>query len=365
MTKRIAHFLLGPHLWDSPPNDALRRIYKEAGYEVDFYSEFTEKVPDKAHIRPIRHGLKWLLKNGWQPKWKDYDAFSCTSEEPVVAAGVLSIVWRKPFIFLADEIRAGSYRGDRPEYWKKLCRWSMRQADLSIVNDVARIGLQREYAGCSTKQPFAVYPGCFYEVPDIDDRVASRKALGVSESQLVISFSGYCHPNNGIKTALEGLERLPEAVMSIQPLSMQGFSDYLLRQHKLHDRLRIEKRRLTWRESWSSMGAVDIGVAIYKNPAPQFQNMGISSNRLCMFLAMGVPVIVNRQSSFEFVEKYECGYMVENVDEYVEAVSRLADNLDQAKKNALRCAEEYIDTIGHYERLRAEVFNVLEIRAVS
>ena len=55
--------------------------------------------------------------------------------------------------------------------------------------------------------------------------------------------------------------------------------------------------------------------------------MGISSNRLCMFIAMGVPVICSRQKSFEFVEKYECGVMVNTYPEFLDAIHHIRDNL--------------------------------------
>ena len=99
------------------------------------------------------------------------------------------------------------------------------------------------------------------------------------------------------------------------------------------------------------MGGADIGVVIYLNQAPQFQNMGISSNRLCMFLAMGVPVIVSKQASFQFVEDYDCGVMVENSEEFSVAVDKIRANISVMKKNALLCAREYIATQNRYDDL--------------
>jgi len=72
---------------------------------------------------------------------------------------------------------------------------------------------------------------------------------------------------------------------------------------------------------------LDIGLAIYTNPAPQFQHMGISSNRLCMFLAMGVPVIATRQPSFRFIKDYNCGILVENYDQFLAAIRHIGAHL--------------------------------------
>lgn len=361
MSKRIAHFLLSRPLSDSPPNDALCRVYAEAGYEVDFFSIDQSPLDNEgySHIQTVQFGARWMLKNCGSFRWSVYDAFSCTSEDPVALAGVLSTLWRKPFIFLADEIRSGSYRGERAEYWKKTCRWAMRRADLTIVNDESRISLQRGYAGLKADDNVVVYPGCFLEPPQAVERNSARAKLDIKPSQLVLAFSGYFSIHNGIDWALESLDSLPNTVMTIQPLSVNDLSAYLLSKHKAHKQLRIAPKRLSWKDSWASMGAADIGVSIYRNPGPQFQNMGISSNRLCMFLAMGVPVIVSRQPSFEFVEEFNCGVMVDSQAEFLAAVEEIAANLTKMKANALRCADEYIDTQGRFSALRESVDQVL------
>jgi len=359
MSKRVAHFLLSRPLWNSPPNDALQRIYHDAGYEVDFFSVGQQSHGEYDHIEEVHFGARWTLMNAFKPRWRQYDLFSSTSEDPAAVAGILSAIWRKPFVFLSDEIKAGSYRGDRVEYWKKICRSMMRRADLTIVNDPSRIDLQRKYAQLNRSADVVVYPGSFLEPPKPVDRAQARAALDVSSEQTVLSFSGYCSIYNGIDWALESLGQLPNAVMSIQPLSVHDMAAYLLENHKYHHQLRIAKERLSWQDSWASMGAVDIGISIYRNPAPQFQNMGISSNRLCMFLSMGVPVIVSRQPSFQFVEDFECGVMVDSQSEFLAAVETVSANLLDMKANALRCASEYINTQARFEALRNSVRQVM------
>ena len=155
------------------------------------------------------------------------------------------------------------------------------------------------------------------------------------------------------------MQHYPSMIMLTQPLTIKDFDSYLLANHHSRAQLRIAPKRLTWQQSWSSMGGVDIGVSIYNKPAPQFQNMGTSSNRLCMFLAMGVPVIVSRQASFQFVEDYECGYMVGNSTQFSEAIQKISDNLDQMKRNALRCADQHIDTHGKYLELTTSIRKTL------
>lgn len=359
MDKKAAHFLLTPPLWDSPPNDALRRIYEKLGYDMAFFAPLVDDA--YTNIDDAQYGIRWILKNIFSLRWRHYDAFSCTTEDPVVIAAMLSLIWRKPLIVLSDEIKSGSYRGNRREYWKRLCRWALGRADLTIVNDESRISLQRDYASLTDNSPITVYPGCFLHPPKPDSRTEIRQKWGVADNDLVLAFSGYCSVENGIDWSLECLEKLPQAKLVLQPLSVKGLSSYLLHNHKSHEQIRIALSRLSWQESWSSMGGADIGISIYRNPAPQFQNMGISSNRLCMFLAMGVPVIVTKQPSFQFIEDYDCGVMVENSEEFLLAVKTISSNLETMKKNALKCADEYIDTASKFVTLESMISSVLHV----
>ena len=337
--KNAAHFLLIPELAGSPPNDAITSALSELGYNVDLYAP--------GGNFPVEYNNKWLLKNLFSSRWRTYDLFSGTAEDPMAVAGALAFWNRRPSFTLADEIKSGSYYGNRPESWKKLCRWGMRYSKLTIVNDASRIELQRKYTGLSAKHKVIVYPGCFRECPSPGNRDALRKNWGISAEGLAIAFSGGLSVYSGFPWMMKTLELKPEAYLVLQAAN----TDPLLEQARSRDRVYIEPQRLGWRESWSSMSGVDIGVAIYHHTGPQFQNMGISSNRICMFLSMGVPVVASRQPSFEFLERYKCGVLVENEKEFIDAIDTIHGRLAEMKINAKVCAKEYIDAPGRYRQL--------------
>ena len=118
---RIAHFLLLPELANSPPNEALLAAYLDLGYDVDLYAPGKISEVSNPRIRTFlaEYGWKWLLRNAWRRKWRKYAAFSCTSEDPVAVASVIAQLAGKPLISLADEIKSGSYWGDRSKRWKR------------------------------------------------------------------------------------------------------------------------------------------------------------------------------------------------------------------------------------------------------
>lgn len=70
--------------------------------------------------------------------------------------------------------------------------------------------------------------------------------------------------------------------------------------------------------------------------------MGIRSNRLGMFLAMGVPVIGNRQPSHEFLERFGGGLMVSDVHEFRQAVDHVRRNLKSMREACRTCFDDSI-----------------------
>jgi hypothetical protein len=336
---RAAHFLLHPELADSPPNAAIVASLQELGYSVDLFAP----GPSTSATRTVEYGRRWLAANAMSPSWRQYSVFSGTSEDPLAISGALGFVHRRPSFALVDEIKSGSYRGDAPEHWKALCRWAMRRASFTIVNDASRVPLLNDYARLAPGSKVLVYPGCFHSPPEpVESTADLRRQWGAQEGALVVGASGGCNLTSGTDWLVSALERLPGLHAVVQPLGMDPFARFLFEHLACRDRLYLEAARLPWREAWASAAAFDVGLAVYTNPAPQFQNMGTSSNRLCMYLAMGVPVIASAQPSFRFLEQYQCGVLVRSQEEFDAALEHVRSNLPQMKANAQRCAREYI-----------------------
>ncbi|MGE0641503.1 MAG: hypothetical protein AB7G12_15900 [Thermoanaerobaculia bacterium] len=361
---RAAHFLDSGELADSPPNDALVRTYFEAGLDVDLYapagSRILHSYGESASTHTAEFGFRWLARNALRPGWGRYAIFSATAEDPLAVAGCLARAHRRPFIALVDEIKTGSYSGNRTARWKRLCQWAIRTADLRIVNDEVRIELLRQYADLTPAARTLVYPGGYVNPPAACDRTAQRQAWSVTEDAVVIGFSGGFNLTAGVHWLLDTV-RLRESLHAVvQPLGIDDLVRDLLSRLEPRDRFHFSEKRLTWAEAWSQAAAIDIGVAVYLNEAPQFQAMGVSSNRLCMFLAMGVPVITSVQDSFRFVLDYDCGRMVRNQEEFLAAVDEISVRREAMSANARRCWNEYVATERRYSELAGAVRALLK-----
>jgi glycosyltransferase involved in cell wall biosynthesis len=269
----------------------------------------------------------------------------------------LAFLLQKKSFVLADEIKSGSYRGNSSERWKNLSRWAMKNAKFNIVNDQSRVSLLREYVPLRSQAQIIVYPGCFHQppVPSVDYRKQLRQEWHIPEKALVVASSGGFNLSLGADWLISALQDRPELYAVIQPLGVDPLALFLLENIPSIDRVFLQRDRLSWNEAWRSAVGFDIGMAIYTNQAPQFQKMGISSNRLCMFIAMGVPVICSRQDSFAFVSNYECGVVVSDYTEFLEAISYIGSNLTQMRDNCRRCFHEYIMPTDRFPALRRAI----------
>lgn len=362
---RAAHFLLLPELVGSPPNEAITTALQELGYLVDLYCPRPERAAGmcgpEVRVYPVEYGKRWIMKNAPLPRWRQYGVFSGTCEDPMAVVGILGALHRRPCVTLADEIKSDAYRGNRPESWKRLCRWGMRRSRFTIVNDAARIDLQREYAGLSDEHEIIVYPGCFRQTPKPGDRARLRAARGIPTDGLVLAYSGTFGYLLGAKWMLAALDAHKELHVMAQCGDLEPLTGLLLRRTRCGERLHVEAGYLSWNEAWVSMAAADIGMVVYHHRGRQFQSMGTSSNRLCMYLAMGLPVIASRQRSFQFLEKYDCGVLVDTEEEFVAAIDVVRRRLPEMRANALTCSQEHVDSAGKYELLRATLDRLLGV----
>lgn len=349
MAKRAAHFVQWPTSFASPPNDALIRGLLELDYEVDVYSTVpiapyaqVSRYGPKVRTAPFSYGKRWWLRNASPSKWHSYDLFSGTTEDPIGIAGPLSKIFRRPLVVLADEIFSGSYRGDASERWKRLCRWSMRRARFTIVNDESRIPLQREYAGLNADHPVLVYPGCYLQPPAAGNRAVLRDEYGIPEDACVIVYSGTFIWDNGPGWIIPAMQHLPHDVhLLLQPVKTDPLVRTLLGELHCSHRLFFTRSWMTFEESWASMAVADIGLVVYLQDGPQFQNMGVSSTKLCMYLQMGLPVIANPQPSFQFIRDYDCGVLIKGAEEIPKAVAVIRDNYEAMSRNARHAIAEH------------------------
>jgi hypothetical protein len=343
VTRKAAYFEARADYFGRPLDDGILRALLANGFDVDVYAPGGDLpqtlYPANVRRLPVEYRRAWLQRHMGRRSWRDYDLFLGTTDLPMAFAGTLAKLAHRPSVTVVDEIYLGGYEGLATTlYWKKLSQWAMRRAAFTIITDEVRIPLQREYASLPPEHKFALYP-CAYPTPYSGrSRAAAREALGIAGGDFVLSSTGAFTSANAcdwlVRLVNEDLRVLIQTGGRPDPVP-----DSLLR--RLSGPLYFPDR-LEWQESTEITVAADAAAALYLSPKPQFQAMGISSQKLCTALWLSIPVIATRQDSFRFLEQYRCGVLIDREDELPAALAHIRGNRDEYAANAARAMREYV-----------------------
>ena len=331
--RRAAFFELRADYAGRPFSDGILRALGDAGFETDVFA------PGGAH--DVQYRRAWLQRELLHARrWRAYDLFLGTADIPMAFAGTLSRLARRPCVAAIDEIYTGGYEGHALGSWKKITRWAMRRAAFTIITDVCRIPLQREYASLPDDHEFHDYPSCYSFPYEGSSREEARRALNIGADELVLSFTGTFTANNGAQWVVRWLDATPGARVLVQT---GGNADDVTSALLARDpRILHRPQRLGWVESVGLTIAADVAAVFYLDPRPQFQAMGVSSQKLGMALWAGIPVVATRQPSFAFIETYGCGELVPDESEVAAAIVRIRGNREAYVQGARHAVDEYV-----------------------
>jgi len=327
---RAAFFEQRADFYGRPFEDGIIRALLDAGFAVDLFApdgELPQTIyPDSVRRLPIEYRRRWLQSHLNPLRWRAYDLFLGTTDLPMAFAGAAATLARRPLVTAADEIFVGGYEGSATGVWKTLARRAMHRATFTILTDLCRIPLQRGSADLHDDHEYFAIPSCYSFPYSGRSREEARALLGIAPDDFVLSFTGTFTDNNGAHWVVRLLDAMPDVRILIQP---GGHTDPVLDALLARDRRVIHlPERAGWLESMELTVAADVGLVFYLSPKPQFQFMGVSSQKLCTYLWLDIPVIATRQPSFEFLERFRCGELIEGEAGLLDAVSRVRANRD-------------------------------------
>jgi hypothetical protein len=123
-----------------------------------------------------------------------------------------------------------------------------------------------------------------------------------------------------------------------------------LRDAESAGRILYRPERLSFRAAAEMSSSAHAAIVLYVSQYPQFQLMGFSSNKLCMALAFGQPVIATRQPSFAFIESRRCGVLIDREEELPGAIETVRNELEPMSAAARKAFD---DLVAPREKLKA------------
>lgn len=91
-----------------------------------------------------------------------------------------------------------------------------------------------------------------------------------------------------------------------------------------------------------------IGLVIYANTDQNDILTGFSSEKLSVYLQCGIPVIAFRYPSYEQIKDYQCGILIDSIEEIPNAITKILENFSWYQENAYKCFEEVYEYSKHF-----------------
>lgn len=355
---RAAYFELKAGYFGRPFDDGILRALTACGYDVDIYA------PDGALPQELYGPNVRRLSVDYRRSWitshlslaRRYDLFLGTADLPMAFAGIFATLGRRPSIMASDEIYIGGYTGIARLYWDRIARGAMRRADLTILTDMLREPLQREYAGLgSAPHRFVSYPCCYAEPYRGRTREEARRALGIADDETVLSFTGSFTELNGAQWLIRLIDRTPPKVRVLVQTGGRpdAVTDALLTHLDRQGRVLYRPDRVEWLEAPEITIAADVSCVFYVTSLPDFQNLGASSQKLCTSFWIGVPVLATRQPSFAFIDELQCGVTFDGEEQLDAALSRVIADRRHFAAHTTNALTTRIDAPSHLRELVA------------
>lgn len=214
------------------------------------------------------------------------------------------------------------------------------------------------------------YPGIpvtlIYNSPSYQEEIPVKNE---NEDSFTIAYEGMVTEGKGHPEKILDITNLCKSKMEnfrfkiIGKIPVREY--YRVMREKINDNPYIESRWVDYHELPRELSNVHVGYIFFET-SEENKNYALP-NKLFSYLNNGLPVVVNQAHEMKnFVEKHQCGIVVEKKDptaeEYVEAILKLYQDrqlLNQMSKNG----REAMRTIYCWERMEerlAEVYNSLK-----
>jgi len=355
-----AYLLSDPKHVGRPFEDAIFRGLFQAGCErIDLYVPNPQTEPHgytgPVELRPIEYRFSWLRRRIKAKQWREYALFLGACDLPMAFAGALALRARRPVITCCDEIYTGRQSGV-VGYWRTLAKFAMRRSAATIITDRVRCALQSEYAGLSSRHRFVENPCCFTCPYDGPSKSELRAKFGIPQDAFVVALTGQPHDCSGAPELIRLMRpQPPDLGFLVQTAGLEARTiDAFFRFCAGIQPLYYFPERVSYLRALQITNAADVGLVIYRQQAPQFRCMGMSSQKLCNHLLLGQPVISLRQPSFDFVEDFKCGIQVDSEEDILPALERIRADYALYSTNARRCVAEHLRPTDRVEHLASE-----------
>lgn len=163
---------------------------------------------------------------------------------------------------------------------------------------------------------------------------------GLDTDDIIILYSGLISRSRWIDRIIDVSEKFPHHwKLLLHGIDVMEAQKVITRKG-VSDRVILSTVLLPPSELAKLIQSAKIGLVIYGNTNQNDILTGFSSEKLSFYLQCGIPVIAFNYPSYEQIKDYQCGILIDSIDEIPDAITKILGEYPSYQENAYKCFEE-------------------------
>lgn len=330
-------------------------------------SQIRELVPllvrrGRQLFRKLVDRLRFIVF-GLHSTWNHrYTCFIGIDTNGLIAATTAGFVRKVPVLYWSLEIRfLYEFTVGDPvnRIFKRLERMCHRKALLTIIQDWRRADSLMSENGIKSPRVVIVPNGPLGAAPKLSSDYFNRK-FSLPSSQRIILHAGMISPPVLSLELAKAASEWPDAwTLILHERVRRDPSDPYLRniEETGLDRVLLSLDPVLYDELDFLVSSGDVGIVLYDEAlGPNFSLMAGASGKLAQYLKCGLPVVCTDLPGFrEVIDRYQCGLVVEDLQDVKRAIEAILKRYDFYETNAVKCYEEVYEFSTHFQQVLQEI----------
>ncbi|MEI2581610.1 glycosyltransferase [Scytonema sp. PRP1] len=317
---------------ETPIVDKLLKIFPKVTY---FFNPILKGFEDAIHF--------WIPPNS-------YSFIIGFDPEGLIRAGILSQVWRVPYIYHSLEIYEHSPVAPKKEQFRKqLEDWFSRRALFCFSQDEKRCQVLAEENGLKLEKTLVVYNSCLgREILSKKDDFLKKK-FNIGNDKYIVLAVGSLIPEHCIDQIVLSVDEWPDNFV----LVLHGWFGEQKSERFIRHEIELRKEKvfvstdlLDGDQKYKVFQSADVGLVFFQAVKEHFTKNFIyaagSSGKLFDFMRTGVPIIASDIPGMrEIVENKKCGMVVKSPKDIGGVLPKIMEDYELLSKNSLESYSSY------------------------
>lgn len=296
----------------------------------------------------------WIIKGALTDMYgKKYVCLIGVEKAGLIWSGIIAEKLKIPSIYYSLELYTEDHwylrLSNRNKHRKKMEEIYHKKCRATIIQDRRRAEVLYKSNGVNADEVKPLY----LPVSNIGDCIRKKTRYcydkwGLDTNDTIVLYSGLISQSRWIDRVIDVSKNFPHQwkllLHGVDTMETQK----VITQKGVSDRVILSTTLLSPFELIKLVQSAKIGLVIYGNTNQNDILTGLSSEKLSIYLQCGMPVIACHYPSYEHIDDYRCGILIDSIDEIPNAITKILEEFSSYQENAYKCFEEVYKYSKHF-----------------